>query len=326
MCKKHIVIVATGGTIAGKGEVGKTSGYQPGQVDIADILQSVPNITTLANISTEQALNISSDNITCKDWIDLHKRITELTLKDGVDGIVITHGTDTLEETAYFLNLTVKTTKPIVCVGAMRPSTAISADGPFNLYQAVALAASPEARAKGVLVVFADCIYSARDVQKINTYRTQGFDGRDLGCLGYMRDQHAYFYNAPIRLHTVESEFAGHSIQPLPKVEIAYFYIDAGTSILKMLLDTCDGIVIAGAGNGGFSTLWKDTLVAHNHRNIPIVLSSRVSNGITILHPTALEQCVAADTLNPQKARILLQLALTITPSIDGIKEIFQKY
>lgn len=326
MSKQRIVILATGGTIAGKGEQGKTGGYKPGEVDIATIIHSVPNIDTLADITAEQVLNTASDNITCADWLNLSKRISQLVQRDDVDGIVLTHGTDTLEETAYFLHLTVNTTKPIVCVGSMRPSTATSADGPFNLFQAVALAASPLASGKGVLIAFADGIYSARDVQKISTFRTEGFSARDLGCLGYMRDQQPCFYQAPLRKHTHTSEFDISKIDQLPKVEIAYFYIDADPALLQMLLDSCDGVVIAGAGNGGYSTKWKDNLNNSNIRNIPIVTSSRVSNGIVTLHPTSPKQCIPSDTLNPQKARVLLQLALTKASSIDQIKEIFQQY
>lgn len=326
MNNKRIVILATGGTIAGKGEQGKTGGYKPGELDISAIIHSVPMIDSLAEISAEQILNTASDNITCNDLLNLSRRINQLINSQEVDGIVLTHGTDTLEETAYFLHLTVKTAKPIVCVGSMRPSTATSADGPFNLYQAVALAASPAAWGKGVLVAFADGIYSARDVQKISTFRTQGFSAQDLGCLGYMRDQEPYFYQTPIRRHTREAEFDLTTVSQLPKVEIAYFYIDADPALLQMLLDRCDGVVIAGAGNGGYSTQWKDTLTCHNHRNIPIVTSSRVSNGVVTLHPTSPKQCIPSDTLSPQKARILLQLALTMTNSIEQIKEIFGQY
>lgn len=326
MDKKHIVILATGGTIAGRGEQGKAGGYKPGEVDIAEIIGGIPGIDTLAKISAEQVLSTSSDNITCTDWLNLAKRITALAARADVDGIVLTHGTDTLEETAYFLHLTVKTTKPIVCVGAMRPSTATSADGPFNLYQAVALAATEEAVGKGVLVAFADGIYSGRDVQKSSTFRTEGFSARDLGCLGFMRDQQSYFYQAPLRKHSSETEFDISALQQLPKVEIAYFYIGADPAILKMLLESCDGLVIAGAGNGGYSIGWKDILNSCNPRNIPVVTASRVANGVVTLHPSSPKQAVAADTLNPQKARVLLQLALTRTHSIEEIKEIFAQY
>ena len=174
MCdrKENIVILGTGGTIAGSGSPGKTTGYQPGALDIQTVINSVPGLSDLANISGEEVTNVNSDDITEKDWLFLTRRINKLSKLDDVDGFVITHGTDTLEETAFFLNLTIKTDKPVVTTGSMRPATALSADGPFNLYQAVSLAANPQASGLGVLTVFSDAIFSARYVQKASTFHT----------------------------------------------------------------------------------------------------------------------------------------------------------
>lgn len=172
---KNIIILATGGTIAGTGEEGKTTNYTAGNIDIEVLVSSVRNLDKIANIYGEQIANVDSNDITMNHWLTLANRINELSKQDDVDGFVITHGTDTLEETAYFLDLTVKTDKPVVLTGAMRPSTATSADGPLNLYQSVALAASDLSRGHGAMVVFSDGIYSGRNVQKINTFKNKCF-------------------------------------------------------------------------------------------------------------------------------------------------------
>ncbi len=323
---KNVVILATGGTIAGTGAAGKTTEYKAGELNVQALIDSVPGIDKLANISGEQILNTASDNVTGQDWLCLAKRINELATNDKIDGFVVTHGTDTLEETAYFLTLTVKTKKPVVVVGAMRPSTATSADGPFNLYQAVALARSDEAIGQGAMVIFSDGIYSGRDVQKINTFKTDAFGGKDFGCLGYMRDDKPYFYTKTTKKHTTESRFDISKLEKLPKVSIAYFHIDADPDILDYFSKNSEGIVTAGAGNGSYSTLWSNKLVSLEKSGVPVVNTSRISNGIVTISANAPANCIGGDTLNPQKARILLSLALTQTKNVTEIKEIFKQY
>ena len=205
--KKHIIIIATGGTIAGSGEAGKAADYQAGRIDVSEIVRSVPAISHLAELTTIQLCNIDSNDMTEDTWLRLRDQINAFGSDPDVDGIVVTHGTDTLEETAFFLNLTVNHRKPVVLTGSMRPATAASADGPMNLYQAVALAASEEAVNAGVLAVFSDTIYSGRDIQKINSYKTDAFEIGDFGCLGYMRDDQVYFLSKTDKPHTADSIF-----------------------------------------------------------------------------------------------------------------------
>ena len=244
---RKVVILGTGGTIAGIGEPGLTTGYFSGGMDIDALITGVPGLKDLAWLVGEQIANVNSDDITQEDWLRLTRRINELAKFEDIAGFVITHGTDTLEETAFFLNLTVKTRKPVVITGAMRPATALSPDGPFNLYQAVALAASPEAIGKGVLAVFSDAIYSARDVQKGSTFHVDAFSSDDFGCLGYIRDTTPYFYNAPVKRHTVNSGFDLGDFTELPKVAISYFHVDADPETLRFQYMKSDGLIIAGA-------------------------------------------------------------------------------
>lgn len=199
MNKKNITIIATGGTIAGRGSVGKSANYQAGTFDVEEIVQSIPQIRDLANLNTIQLCNVDSNDMGLDKWVELRNICHELEKNRYVDGIVITHGTDTLEETAFFLNLTLACHKPVVLTGSMRPATATSADGPMNLYQAVALACHMEAWQAGVLAVISDTIYSGRDLQKTNSYKTDAFKMGEFGSLGYMRDDHVYLLNSPLK-------------------------------------------------------------------------------------------------------------------------------
>lgn len=325
---KNIIILATGGTIAGTGEEGKTTNYQAGNLDIETLVSSVSNIDKIANIYGEQIANVDSNDITINHWLTLANKINELSKQDDVDGFVITHGTDTLEETAYFLDLTVKTNKPVVITGAMRPSTATSADGPLNLYQSVALAASDLSVGQGCMVVFSDGIYSGRNVQKVNTFKTNAFNSIEFGCLGYMRDNVPYFFNKSIKPHTVDSQFDISGLSKLPVVSIAYFNIDADPLILDYLAERSEGIVIAGAGSGTFSTNWLNEIKNLEEKGVPVVRSSRIGSGI-ILRDETMDRyinCIPSYTLSPPKARILLSLALTKTKDFSEIGKIFSEY
>ena len=323
---RKVVILGTGGTIAGVGVPGLTTGYFSGGMDIESLITGVPGLKKLAWLVGEQIANVNSDDITQEDWLRLTRRINELARREDIAGFVITHGTDTLEETAFFLNLTVKTRKPVVITGAMRPATALSPDGPFNLYQAVALAASPEAAGKGVLAVFSDAVYSARDVQKGSTFHVDAFSSDDFGCLGYIRDTKPYFYNAPVKKHTVETEFDLKEISELPKVAISYFHVDADPETLRFQYMKSDGLIIAGAGNGEMSLLWEEEMRKFEAIGKPVVITSRIHDGIVTLHREVPANVLSGDTLNPQKARILLMLALTKTKDIGRIRRIFERY
>jgi len=324
---KHIVILALGGTISATGEPGATTGYHDGVFDVEALVQSAPGIEKLARLSGEQLLGVASSDLTCENWLSLAQRINELALRDDVDGFVVTHGTDTMEETAFFLQLAVNTSKPVVLTGAMRPATATSADGPLNLYQAVAVAASDDARDQGVMLVFADAIYGGRDVVKISPFKPEAFSERDFGCLGYVRDNRAYFLKRTARPHTAYTEFDVTGLETLPRVEIAYFSVGADVEILSFLAERCDGIVIAGAGGSSFSTVWRNR-AAECTPKVPIVRATRVASGITIYDEGTDGRAgtLYAGTLPPQKARILLMLGLTKTSDRTALQQMFERY
>lgn len=323
---KKILIISTGGTIAGIGEVGKTSQYKPAQLDVQDILKSIPDVSSIASICGMQMLNVESDDITTKDLIYLSHTINKLAQEQKYDGFVITHGTDTLEETAYFLNLTLKTHKPVVITGAMRPSTATSADGPQNLYQSIMIACNSKSEGKGVLVVFADAIYSGRDVTKISTQCTNGFSSRDFGALGYIHDEYIEFVSASNKQHTKSTPFFINSLIELENIPILYFHIDADPSILIHELSRHNAVVIAGAGNGCISKLWIDVLNNPDFKDKLVILTSRVSNGAVTKQKHYPDICISGRTLNPQKARILAQLSLQITNDLHQVDNYFKVF
>ncbi|WP_234274928.1 asparaginase [Billgrantia zhangzhouensis] len=222
MPSRTVAIITTGGTISAAGAPGATTNYKDGVFEVDALAGSVPGLSDLAQIKGENFCSQSSTDLTADQWLGLAARVVELTATD-VDGIVITHGTDTLDEIAYFLHLTCHTDKPIVITGAMRPATATSADGPLNLYQAVAVAAHPESAGRGALVVFQDTIYSARDVQKLSTFKVDAFGGREYGCLGYIRDHDLHYLYRSEKRHTSSSEFDLNTVTQLPSVPVLFF-------------------------------------------------------------------------------------------------------
>jgi L-asparaginase len=235
-----------------------------------------------------------------------------------------------MEETAYFLNLVVKSEKPVVMVGAMRPANAISADGPMNLYNAVALAISQEAEGKGVLVTLNDTINCSREVTKTNTALQDTFKSPDLGYLGYIQDGGSYFYRLPTRKHTLETEFDITGLSKLPQVEIVYSYVNGGLTLINAVaMAGVKGIVYAGLGNGGIPQLVKAALIKCAQDGIVIARSSRTGSGIVTRNGAVDDDAcnfVSADSLNPQKARVLLMLALTKTQNCTEIQRMFWKY
>ena len=325
--KKNIIVIGTGGTIAGTGEEGVTSAYDSAQVKVDKLVSDIPCLESVANVTSKNLFSVDSCDMSWENLIELANYINKASEDNTTDGFVKTHGTDTLEETAYFLNLVLKTDKPVVLTGSMRPGTAISADGPFNLYQAVALAASSEASCKGVLVAFSDEIYGARDVCKVNTFRTDAFNQKDLGCFGYMRDDQVFFYNSSTKKHTLDTEFNIPDIKSIPKVEIIMFYVDAGIDLLDYVSKTCDGIIIAGAGSGGSSSKWDDKIKEIMESGVPVVRASRVANGlITYENSEVKTKGIYSGNLSPQKARILLSLGLTKTQNVEELQEMFNIY
>ena len=318
-----ILILATGGTIAGVGEIGKSTVYRPGKLTADELISEIPEINNIAPLETMQICNVNSDDITADIWLELASIINREAKDDNVKGFVITHGTDTLEETAYFLNLAVKTKKSVIITGSMRPATSISADGPMNLYQAVCAAASRETEGQGVLAVFADRIYSARSVTKTSTYQLTAISAGRMGAIGVIRDGKVYMYETTNKAHTNKSEFDVSKLDRLPKVSILYFHVDASPELLKYAAEHSDGLVIAGAGAGEFSLIYGEMI---RTLNVPVVVSSRVDDGLITSDMLRVEETIAANNLSPQKAAVLLRLALTVTNDTEKIREMFLKY
>jgi L-asparaginase/glutamin-(asparagin-)ase len=327
----NVTILATGGTIAGTGASSTTTvGYTAATVGVQNLIKAVPELAKVANVTGEQVFQIASENMSNEHWLTLAKRVNVLLAQNNVDGVVITHGTDTLEETAYFLNLVVKSRKPVVLVGAMRPSTALSADGPINLYNSVLLAASPEAVGKGVLVAMNDQIQSARDITKVNTSTLDSFRTPELGLLGYIQGSKPFFYRQSVRKHTTETEFDIGALTSLPQVDIVYGYANMNPVALDAFMAAgAKGIIHAGVGDGSLAGKVVPSLKAARAKGAIIVRASRVGQGILARNGEANDDqldFVAADTLNPQKARILLMLALTKTNSTKEIQRMFYTY
>jgi len=325
----NIKILATGGTIAGSASSStETKEYKPGVLDISTLIKAVPGLEKIANISGEQIANISSSNMNNEIMLKLALRVNELLSDKGTDGIVITHGTDTMEETAYFLNLTVKSAKPVVVVGSMRPATAISADGPLNLYNAVVLAANKTAKEKGVLVALNERIHGARDVAKTNTTAVDTFKSPEFGCLGFVMDGKVFFYRTTTRRHTANTEFAIDFIKTLPRVDILYGHENGTGDFVEAAVKAgAQGIVHAGSGDGSIFSTTKEALREAGKMGVIVVRSSRVGSGmVTHTADDGKDGFVTSDTLNPQKARILLMLALTKTSDIKKIQQFFDEY
>ncbi|WP_223483684.1 asparaginase [Pseudomonas sp. A-RE-19] len=327
----NVVILATGGTIAGAGaSAAKSATYQAAKVGIEQLIAGVPQLSQLANVRGEQVMQIASESITNDNLLQLGRRVAELADSKDVDGIVITHGTDTLEETAYFLNLVEKTDKPIIVVGSMRPGTAMSADGMLNLYNAVAVASSKDARGKGVLVTMNDEIQSGRDVSKMVNIKTEAFKSA-WGPLGMVVEGKSYWFRLPAKRHTMDSEFDIKTIKSLPDVEIAYSYGNVSDTAYKALAQSgAKAIIHAGTGNGSVSSRVVPALQALRKDGVQIIRSSHVNAGGFVLRnaeqPDDKYDWVVAHDLNPQKARILAMVALTKTNDSKELQRMFWEY
>lgn len=329
--KAQIVIVATGGTIAGAGASAANSAtYQAAKVPIDKLIAGVPELAEVASVRGEQVFQIASESITNENLVTLAKRVAALAKQPDVDGIVITHGTDTLEETAFFLTLTVHTAKPIVVVGSMRPGTALSADGALNLYNAVATAASPTSSGKGALVVMNDEIHSGRDVSKSINIRPDAFKS-PWGSLGMVVEGKTYWFRAPVKRHTNQSEFDIETIDKLPMVEIAYGSGNANDIAAKAFVAAgAKALIHAGTGNGSVSSSVVPSLKELRAQGVLIVRSARVMGGGFVLRnaeqPDDKYDWVVSHDLNPQKARLLTALALTKSADTRELQRIFMEY
>ena len=331
--KPQVHVIGTGGSIAGIGpdrldyilypEIGD-------HLTIAQSLERVPEINALASITSEDLVSVGSTAIGPADWIALTTRINSM-LQDNpaLTGIAVTHGTATLEETAYFLHLAVKTDKPVVITGAMRPPTSIGTDADANLMDAVRIAATAHAGGMGVLTVLNNEIHSGRDVSKSNTFRVETFRPNELGFLGYSdSDGQVVFYRAPVRKHTTATPFNVEGRDSMPRVEIVYSYAGADGAIVDAVRQMRpDGLVIAGFGGGTFPLAFIEAAARAVEDGIPVVLASRSTAGRVVMTPRKEEQgFIVSDNLLPQKARILLMMALTVSSERDWLQQAFYEY
>jgi glutamin-(asparagin-)ase len=330
--KPTVVIVATGGTIAGAGASALNSAtYQAAKVGVDKLIAGLPELAAVADVRGEQALQIASESFTNDKLVTLAKRVSALARDPSVDGIVVTHGTDTIEETSFFLNLVVHTDKPIVVVGSMRPGTAMSADGMLNLYDATVVAAAPSSRGKGVLVVMNDDILSGRDAVKRINIKTSAFSS-PWGALGMVVEGKAYWFRTLAKRHTMTSEFDIDRIDALPEVAIVY----GSGSMMPALYDAAvaggaKAIVNAGTGNGSVPDYLVEKLRGIRASGVMVVRSSRVAEGFVLRNaeqPDDRYDWVVAHDLNPQKAKILAAVALAARPSLTTaeLQRIYWEY
>ncbi|QTN28104.1 asparaginase [Rhodoferax sp. AJA081-3] len=328
--KPNVVVLATGGTIAGAGASAINSAtYAAAKVPVDKLLAGLPELSNVANVKGEQVFQIASESFTNDNLLTLGRRVSALVKQADVDGVVVTHGTDTLEETAYFLNLVIHTNKPIVVVGSMRPGTALSADGALNLLNAVTVAASKDAAGKGVLVTMNDEIQSGRDVSKSVNIKTEAFKSQ-WGALGMVVEGKNYWFRAPVKRHTAQSEFNIDSISTLAAVDIVYSY----GNVPRTLFDAAgksgiQALIHGGPGNGSVADRIVPALQELRQQGIQVIRSSRVPDGFVLRNaeqPDDKYDWVVAHDLKPQKARILAAVALTQTRDTKELQRIFWQY
>lgn len=324
MAKKKVVILATGGTIAGVGDAGADTGYVSGQIAGKDLVAAVPEIADYADVTVEQFCNVNSDDMTGNLWLGLSRRIDELAeagiAGKDVDAFVITHGTDTMDETAYFLALTLNTGKPVVLTGSMKPATAKNPDGPANLLgavqSAVGFALEDDPVVNNVWVYFGGELFDARQVQKCSASALQpmGIDFPGDGSSNMTAERNLFFDIS--------------KVTELPRVHVVYFSVDANPRLLEFAASISDGLVIAGAGSGEFSLPWSEAL---SRIDIPVVVATRINHGTVTLNENLAQAPdgvarVSAGTLPPQKAAVLMRLALTQTQNPAKLRRIFKSF
>jgi len=312
--RAHVVILATGGTIAGAGaDAVNSATYQAAKVPVDKLIASVPALTSVADVTGEQVFQIASESFTNENLMVLGHRVSDLLKSSDVDGVVITHGTDTLEETAYFLNLVIHSVKPIVVVGSMRPGTALSADGALNLLDAVSVAANPEARDRGAMVVMNDQIFAARDVTKTINIRTDAFASQ-WGALGMVVEGRSYWFRRVDKKHTAHTEFDIEHLASLAPVEIVYAYGNMGKDAYEVFAEHgAKAIIHAGTGNGSVASRLVPVLRGLQEQGVQIIRSSRVWGGFVLRNaeqPDDKYGWIVAHDLSPQKARILAAVAM----------------
>lgn len=331
--RPNVRVIGTGGSIAGIGPDRMDFILYPeigDHITIAQSLDRVPEIKDIADVKSEDMISVGSTAIGTAEWLGLTRHINQIFQEEAdVTGVAVTHGTATLEETAYFLHLTVKSSKPVVITGAMRPPTALSTDADLNLLDAVRIAASPDAGGLGVLTVLNNEIQCARDVTKANTFRVETFRPNELGFLGYAdSDGKVVFYRSPLRRHTVDTPFLVDDMTSLPRVDIVYSYAGADGLLVDAVRNNgSDGLVLAGFGGGTFPPAVVDAAVKLVGDGIPVVLGTRSTAGRVVTTPKKEQQgFIVSDNLQPQKARILLMLGLTITKDRQELQQLFYDY
>src|SRR5882672_1571652 len=328
--KPKVVILATGGTIAGAAASQTDAGYKSGAVGVDLLIQAVPQLKDVAEVTGEQIASIGSQDMNDEVWLKLGKRVNELLAMPDVAGIAVTHGTDTMEETSYFLDLITKSDKPVVLTGSMRPSTSLSADGPLNIYNAVGVASDPRAKGRGVLVVANDDIHGARAVTKRHTTDVQTFVSSEAGLVGVCLFDDREFVRSPARAHTTATPFTVRAGQTLPRVDVIYAHAGMSPDLIDAAVaNGAKGVVIAGVGDGNMTTPAVEAVKRAIAKGVVVVRSSRVGEGI-IRRNIELDDdsigTVAAKELNPAKARVLLKLALTQTSEPKAIQAFFDTY
>lgn len=331
--KPTVYLLGTGGTISTQGP-NRMDGTEYGaagiRAPIQDMLDRIPEAADFARVKAEQFINVASTGVELDHWLGLAKRINQIFSQEReVAGVAVTHGTATLEETAYFLNLTVKSKKPVVVTGAMRPPTAMGTDSDVNLLNAIQVAASPESVGRGVLTVLNNEIQAARHVTKTNTYRVETFKSGEFGFLGYAdADHEVVYYQSPTRKHTHESEFIVDGLSDLPRVEVAYATAGGDGLPVRLFAEAgVSGIISAALAPGASHPDQMDALETATKAGIPVVVAAHVGSGRVMLTSDNKERgFVSADNLSPKKARILLMLALTVTRNRDEIQRMFDTY
>ena len=328
--KPRLVILATGGTIAGASGSATDVGYKSGALAVDLLIDAVPKMRELAEVRGEQIASIGSQDMNDEVWVRLATRTNELLAARDVDGVVITHGTDTLEETSYFLHLVVRSDKPVVMTGSMRPATAMSADGPLNMYNAVAVAADPASRGRGVLVVLNDDVHSARDVVKTHTTDVETFRSNEAGLIGVTLFGTQEFYRLPIHVFGPKSEFRITAGQTLPRVDVIYAHAGMSPDVIDAAVaNGAKGLVIAGVGDGNMTAPALEAVKRAVARGVVVVRSSRVGTGFVRRNVEVNDDAlgtVAAMDLNPGKARVLLKLVLVKTPDPTAVQRYFDRY
>jgi L-asparaginase len=325
-----IRVLATGGTIAGAQASATDYGYKSGAYDVNTLLKAVPNLDKLAVITGEQVANIGSQDMNDEIWLKLAKRANEVLKSPDADAVLITHGTDTLEETSYFLSLVIKSDKPVVMVGSMRPATAISADGPGNIYNGVAIAVDPRAKGKGTLVCLNDEFHYARNVTKTDTTSVQTFKSLLRGAAGQVHTGKVDWWEPMDRKVGNATEFSIEALTKLPRVDIIYAHANMSPDLIEAAVKNgAQGLVVAGVGDGNFTTPALDALVKAAKGGVVVVRSTRLPMGITLRNNEINDDkmgFVASGELTPPKSRVLLQLALTKTKDPAKIQKMFEIY